>query len=67
MKNKVIKKQKVRTEFRDISYISFKNLLDSIKLKGFTEKDYENIQFEIDYSGCYYEGDNGTIIAYIEK
>ena len=58
-----MKKQK---EFCCDGYLgtnSLKGLLDAVKEAGYVEEDYINIEFELDYGGCYYESDSPSIIA----
>lgn len=59
------KKKNQKTEFS--SFISLKDLLEDLHANGVTKKDFNKVEFELDYGGCYYEGDTASIVAKLNK
>lgn len=50
-----------RREYTGLSYSTLQSLLDQLKENGVT--DFSKVEFETDYSSCYYEGDIPGIMA----
>ena len=49
-----MKKQK---EFTELRGKSLQELIDRIKVAGYTQKHFKNMTLVEDYGNCYYEGD----------
>lgn len=52
-----------KKEYTGLAYSSLQSLIDELKSNGVT--DFTKVEFETDYSGCYYEGDTPGIMAII--
>ena len=48
-------------------YSSLKSLLEQLKESGVKKDEFDRVEFELDYSGCYYESDTPGIIATITR
>ncbi|MEK6878322.1 MAG: hypothetical protein AABY22_01870 [Nanoarchaeota archaeon] len=53
-------KQK-QTEFTSLTYTSLASLIEQLKVAGYTEQDFENTEFELNYDSCYYESDSPSV------
>jgi len=62
---KKIKEMVQKTEFKYFN--SLTDLLNDIKFNGYTEKDYNNLEFELNYDACWYESDPPSITVVYNK
>jgi len=56
--------KKIKISFQ---YGSLAALLEKLRQEGISEKDFDKVEFETDYSDCYYEGDTPTMVATFNK
>lgn len=62
-----MKKKNKETKIKEITYSclysKLSGLIDYFKSEGATEEDFKDIEFGLDYSNVWYEGDNVGIEA----
>jgi len=56
-------KSKPVQKFKEVegSASTLRDVLDDVECRGIKEEDFGLVDFDLDYSGCYYESDPPTI------
>ncbi len=58
--------KKTNTEICDLAYSSLEHLITELDRLGIKSENYKDVEFEFDYSSCFYESDTPGIKAIIK-
>lgn len=58
---------KIESKELQFNFVTLSELLKAVKDSGLPEEEYHNVDFRYDYTYCYYEGDEPTLIAHWSK